>query len=100
MYRKIYDCDRATDDGFPIKYTLGPRDFDLKFTMLLLRRSGMDGSALGNRQLKAKSPRTWYSPSILKGMFCLEKSQELRVNHSKKRQMIATRCRSCSGRAD
>lgn len=41
VYRKIYDCDRATDGGFPIKYTLGPRYFELKFTMLLLRRSGM-----------------------------------------------------------
>lgn len=48
----------------------------------------------GIRMQTAKS--TWYLPGILKDGFCLEKPHEMRVIHSKKRGMIATRCRSCA----
>lgn len=96
-YRKIYDCDSAMTDGFPIKYYTRSLGFWVKVFDAVFKEI-RDGSALGNRKLKASSQK--YLLGTLKDRSCLEKSHDLRVNHSKKREMIATRCRSCSGRAD
>lgn len=95
MYRKVYVCGTVLTVGSKISNILGPRGCGLIFMILYFRRSVLVLHwETGIRMQEGKS--TWYVLGTLKDGFCSENPHEMRVIHSKKRGMIATRCRSCA----
>lgn len=57
MYRIIYDCDSAMTDGFPIQYYTRSLGLWVKVSDAVFKEI-WDGSALGNRKLKASSQKS------------------------------------------